>query len=133
MKNTEGIIKILIVDDSQVIRLLLQAIFNAEPDLEVIGAAKNGEEAVKMARLLKPDLITMDIRMPIMDGFEATENIRANEGSDFHLPIIAVTANAMSSDKQRCLDVGMDDYLKKPISPEAIRMMINRWTSLDLS
>ena len=71
--------------------------------------------------------------MPIMDGFEATENIRAKEGSDFHLPIVAVTANAMSSDKQRCFDVGMDDFLKKPISPEAIRMMINRWTSLDLS
>lgn len=84
--------------------------------------ANNGIEAVAQARQQHLDLILMDLQMPEMGGLEATRLIREHEASmGIHTPIIAMTANAMSEDRQRCLDAGMDDYMAKPLKTEILR------------
>jgi CheY-like chemotaxis protein len=78
--------------------------------------ATNGREAVDATRSQPVDLILMDVQMPEMSGFEATAAIRASEeGSNRHMPIVALTAHAMKGDVERCLEAGMDGYLAKPI------------------
>ena len=89
---------------------------------------RNGREAVDAVSTAQYDLVLMDCQMPEMDGFEATQKIRARESHGRRIPIVALTANAMDSDRQRCLDAGMDDFLTKPISPEALRASVERWT-----
>jgi CheY-like chemotaxis protein len=77
--------------------------------------ARNGKEAVEMALTEKPDLILMDIKMPLMDGLEATRQIRSQVRE---LPIVALTANAFDSDRQQALEAGCNDFLPKPINAE---------------
>jgi two-component system, sensor histidine kinase and response regulator len=92
--------------------------------------ARNGVEAV--AKLTQPDhtyqLVLMDCQMPQMDGFEATRQIRAHEQADGgHIPIIAMTAQAIKGDQARCLAAGMDDYLSKPVHLQDLRQILMRW------
>lgn len=77
--------------------------------------AYNGLEALNAFRSNKYDLILMDCQMPILDGYEATQEIRKIEGEDSHIPIVAMTANAMPKDREKCLNIGMDEYISKPI------------------
>ncbi len=88
--------------------------------------AANREEAVAMWSDLPYDIVFMDRQMPEMDGFAATGVIRDREG-DRHTPIVAITTNAMEGDRERCLAAGMDDYITKPASLEALRRAIARW------
>jgi two-component system, sensor histidine kinase and response regulator len=67
--------------------------------------------------------------MPQMDGFEATRRIRTLDGAAARTPIVALTANAFAGDRERCLDSGMDDYLSKPVQPEALRAALCQWVS----
>ena len=76
-------------------------------------------------------MLFMDCQMPVMDGFEATKRIRSSASIDATIPIIAVTANAMSGDEQLCLDAGMNDYLSKPISLDQIRLVVQKWLPAD--
>ena len=85
-------IRILIVDDSATIRTLLKAIFESDPEMLVVGMASNGVEAAAQTALLKPDVITMDILMPVMNGFEATRRIMAENPT----PIVVVTSHVDS-------------------------------------
>ena len=71
----------------------------------------------------------MDVQMPEMDGFEATMEIRRREGNRRHIPIIALTANAMKGDRERCLQAGMDDYVSKPIDPRQLAEALALWTA----
>ncbi|MGA1197012.1 MAG: ATP-binding protein, partial [Candidatus Latescibacterota bacterium] len=116
---------ILTVEDNPTNQLFTQQI------LEKLGCrvivAKNGQEAVSHCKKNTFDLILMDGQMPVMDGFEATQIIRKHEAiHNKHTPIIALTAHALSDDRKRFLDAGMDDYLSKPFTPGQLIDTINR-------
>jgi CheY-like chemotaxis protein/signal transduction histidine kinase len=92
-------------------------------------AVANGAEAVKALESLPYDLVLMDVLMPEMDGFEATRQIRNPYSMvrNHQIPIIAMTANAMKGDREKCLEVGMNDYLSKPVSPQALADVLEEW------
>lgn len=92
-------------------------------------AVANGEEAVTALETIPYDLALMDMQMPVMDGIAATRRIRAPESSVLNreIPIIAMTANALQGDRERCLEAGMNDYLAKPVSPDALAAMLSKW------
>ncbi len=92
-----------------------------------VSVANNGREAIQALAQSPYDLVFMDCQMPEMDGFEATVTIRRNEGRTKHTTIIALTANAMQGDQERCLAAGMDDYLSKPFTQEKLRKVLLRW------
>jgi CheY-like chemotaxis protein len=92
-----------------------------------VDVAGNGLEAVRMVEQLSYDLVFMDCQMPEMDGYEATAEIRRRQGSSKHTPIVAMTANAMQGDRERCIDAGMDDYVAKPVKKEAVSEAIEKW------
>lgn len=93
-----------------------------------VDVASSGREAVEAAALRRYDLILMDVQMPERDGFEATAAIRAREQeSGIRTPIVAMTAHVMSGDRARCIEAGMDDYLPKPISAQAISAILTRY------
>lgn len=108
--------KILVVDDTEWNRDLLVQLL--EDDYAVIEAV-DGEQGVKAAEQDKPDLILMDLGMPVMDGWEATRRIKANDALK-HIPIIAVTSHAMVGDEIDARKAGCDDYLPKPIDEAAL-------------
>ncbi|HZJ73329.1 MAG TPA: response regulator, partial [Perlabentimonas sp.] len=86
-----------------------------------IEIANNGKEALDRFGTSRFDIILMDIQMPIMNGIVATKKIREIESnSNFHIPIIAITANALLGDKEECLAAGMDDYISKPFQIEIL-------------
>jgi two-component system sensor histidine kinase/response regulator len=91
--------------------------------------AENGVQALEALSQETFDLVLMDCMMPEMDGYEATGCIRrGSQGiTQTNVPIIAMTANAMEGDRQRCLNAGMDDYLSKPVRPPELREMLAKW------
>jgi len=122
--------QVLLVEDDEVSRKIVSIIL-LKKGLEV-HIAKNGKEAVEMVEKQALDLIFMDINMPYMDGYSAVTLIRRQEEMlNRHIPIIALTAYALKGDKEKCLAIGMDDYLSKPVDINALNVVIDRW--LDLS
>ena len=121
-------VSILIAEDNDFNMLLIKAIVGKTiPSAEII-EAKNGKEAVVLWLIEQPNLILMDMQMPIMSGIEATMKIREHEKKNGeHVPIIALTAGALLEEKEKCLNAGMDDFLTKPIEPEKlIKVMIGK-------
>ena len=104
--------KILVAEDNDSNFILMTYILKKFYQFE---RAKNGQEAVDMVERGEYDLVLMDIKMPIMDGLEATKKIKETHPS---LPIIALTANAFDSDRQMAFDAGCDEFLSKPISSD---------------
>jgi CheY-like chemotaxis protein len=94
-------------------------------------AVANGEEALTALASIPYDLVLMDVQMPVMDGFQATRRIRDPRSSvlNHRIAIIAMTANAMQGDRERCIEAGMDDYISKPITPQALAALLERWIS----
>ena len=109
------------IDNRRLIARLLNRL-----GLNVI-TAKNGKEAVELALEHSPELILLDIQMPEMDGYETTKRIRGHLNFK-EVPIIAMTANAMPGDKQRCIEAGMNDHIPKPFEPETVANTILEWT-----
>lgn len=106
-------LRILIVEDSSVVALLLKAIFQQQTDMQVVGHAKNGREGVQLAHDLKPDVITMDIRMPVMDGFEATRMIM----EESPIPIVVVSSSVDNEELRitfRAIEEGALAVMEKP-------------------
>jgi len=117
-------VNVLIVEDNEVNQLVLKS-FVVKMGYQS-QSAMNGLEALKLIKENQFDIILMDCQMPVMDGFDATKQIRRQEKSGSHTPIIAVTANAMEGDRERCLKAGMDDYLKKPVSLDKLKSTMNK-------
>jgi len=118
---------ILLVEDTDVIaELTTEYLLHKGYDV-IIG--RNGVEGLNLAKQHHPDLILMDVMMPIMDGFEAAQNIR-KDSSLLNTPIIALTALAMAGDSERCLAAGMNDYLSKPIQMQDLALMIEKYLAV---
>ena len=105
---------ILLADDHRIVREGLRTLLSQQPEMEVVGEAADGREAVSQALLLRPGVVVMDIAMPELNGVEATRRIRSEPGLA-HVPIIAMTAQVMPGDQERCLAAGVDDFVGKPI------------------
>lgn len=118
--------RILVVEDNLDNRRILVYRLKRIGDFEIVEAS-NGQEALDLIRTGPvPDLIFMDLKMPVMDGWEATRRIRELELGQ-RIPIIALTAQAMAGDEQKALAAGCDDYLAKPIvDPNIVRVKIER-------
>ena len=119
--------KILIVEDNPVNRMVVTNLVGSD-DYETV-IAENGAEAVDLFTKSAPDIVLMDLSMPVMDGLEATRRIRAMEKERglSRTPIIATTAHVLEEDRQRCRDAGMDDFVAKPIKKTAIDGVLERW------
>ncbi len=116
---------ILVVEDNRINqKVLSRQLINLGYAIEV---AENGEEAVAKVKNRRYDLIFMDVQMPVMDGFQATQEIRGLGADSSSTPIVAVTANAFQSEKDKCFSSGMDDYLTKPVDKERLREALRRW------
>ena len=118
--------RVLLVEDNPVNQLLATTLLKRAGSIYTL--AENGQEAVTAVQNEVFDLVLMDIQMPIMDGFEATRQIRQIYESD-KLPIIGLTANAMVQDKEACMAVGMNDFVAKPFKAETLYSAMHRWHS----
>ncbi len=120
-------IRILVAEDNVVnqkvaVRLLKKLGYRCE-------VANNGREAIDALERTNFHLVLMDCQMPELDGMAATKQIREREkSSGAHMPVIAMTANAMQGDRELCLEAGMDDYISKPVNPEALSAVLEKWT-----
>jgi CheY-like chemotaxis protein len=119
-------IKILLVEDNQINQKI--TLLTLKPLVNSIDTASNGKEALDKFGTASYDLILMDIQMPVMSGLIAAEKIRDLESStNTHVPIIAITANAMLGDKEKCISAGIDDYISKPFQPSVLLDKIKRF------
>jgi hypothetical protein len=118
-------LRILLVEDHPINQLLATTLLKKWGHHVVL--AKNGQEAVDLFPGAVWDLVLMDMQMPVMGGLDATRLIRASEPASQRTPIIAMTANAMESDRQACLDAGMDAHLAKPFSAAALQTVIQQY------
>jgi signal transduction histidine kinase/ligand-binding sensor domain-containing protein/DNA-binding response OmpR family regulator len=124
-KSLGGTLRVLVAEDNVVnqkvaIRMLERLGLRAD-------VAANGRETVRMYELLPYDLVFMDCQMPEMDGYEASREIRRREGPGRKVPIIAMTADAMSGCREQCIEAGMDDFIAKPVAMEALFGAVQKW------
>ncbi len=117
------ILKILLAEDNTANQLLAKRLL--EKQGHTVVPVGNGREAVGALAMQEFDLVLMDIMMPEMDGLQATARIREGErATGAHIPIVAVTANAMAGDREKCLAAGMDAYVTKPLKPAELLKVI---------
>nr|WP_314898002.1 PAS domain S-box protein [uncultured Flavobacterium sp.] len=127
LKNPKKI-KIMIVEDNKVNMLLLKTILKNLYSNATISEIPNGKDAVDQFEILNPDIILMDIQMPIMNGYEAAKEIR-NLKTGQNIPIIAITAGTEKEEKDKCIEAGMNDYISKPIIKGIIEETLSKWTN----
>ena len=122
--------RVLLAEDNEVNTMLACAILEAGG--YTVECVVNGQEAVEAVRTRSFDLVLMDMQMPVMDGLQATSLIRALPGAAGATPIVAMTANAMRKDQDACLAAGMNDFISKPIDPDAFLRVVARYMAVDL-
>jgi len=121
---------VLLAEDNEINQRVVEQMLVDTPIRLTLAA--NGREAVELYRDIGADVILMDISMPEMDGYEAAILIRAyeSEKQKNHTPIVALTAHVMKGDREKCLQVGMDDYLPKPVKMDALKRVLFKWIAL---
>lgn len=120
--------RVLLAEDNPINQKL--AIVNLQKAGYSVDAVDTGQQALEKVKSENYSAVLMDVQMPEMDGLEATQNIRQWELTHGkHIPIIAMTAHAMSGDRERCLEAGMDDYVSKPLEPKSLFNVLDRWVS----
>jgi len=122
----DGVKRILLAEDNAINALLTRTLLEAEG--HIVETVQDGQLAVEAMKTSTYDLIFMDMRMPNMDGLEATRKIRTLSNVSKDLPIIALTANAFDDDRNACFDSGMNDFMTKPVSAEELSEMVGQWT-----
>ncbi|MBA4252299.1 MAG: hypothetical protein C0442_11340, partial [Chlorobiaceae bacterium] len=130
LKRARGAYQIILAEDNPVnqkvaLKIISDAGFNIE-------AVENGLEALRAVQLKEYDLILMDIQMPEMDGYTATQKIRELPGNVARTPIIAMTAHALLGDRDKCIEAGMDDYVSKPIKPKDLIKLLDTWLKVNM-
>ncbi|AIC28494.1 sensor histidine kinase/response regulator hybrid protein [Rhizobium etli bv. mimosae str. IE4771] len=129
-KRAAAFVDVLVAEDNEVNQIVFTQILQGTGLSFLV--VNNGQEAVAAWESHVPRIIMMDVSMPVMNGHEATRTIREREkGQGHRVPIIGVTAHALESDRELCLDAGMDDYMSKPISPELLEEKIRQWLGKD--
>lgn len=123
--------KILVAEDNQLNMFLISEVLN-KMGLEVIQAG-NGEEAIAKLMEHGPVIVFMDVNMPVMDGYTATQKIRRSPRPYCDVPVIALTADAMKEDRERCLKAGMNDFISKPFRIEELQIVMNNYLPAGLS
>lgn len=118
--------KVLIIEDNKINMLLAKTLIKQIIPNGTIFEAENGKIGVEKFNILHPDLILMDVQMPIMNGYEATQEIRKTTRGR-HIPIIALTAGTVVGEREKCLEVGMNDYASKPILKEVLEEIVSKW------
>ena len=123
--------RVLLVEDNEINRRVALGLLRSRGHQAVV--AENGQEAVNALAEQEFDVVFMDMQMPVMDGYEATTEIRKREHqTGGHIPIVAMTAEALKGDRERCLAAGMDDYVVKPVDPAEMYRAIERFPALCL-
>ena len=117
-------------EDNQVNQAVAEAVLSWAGYAVV--SVKDGRETLEVLAVRDFDLVLMDVQMPEMDGMEATREIRKMAGPKSKIPIIAMTAHALSGDREKCLKAGMNDYVSKPIEPLELKEVIERWMTRKL-
>jgi CheY-like chemotaxis protein len=129
-ENANSGVRILLAEDNAINQKVAQHMLkNLGYRLDVVA---NGWEAVRALEMIDYDLVLMDCMMPDMDGFEATAMIRDADSNvkNHDVPVIAMTANAMKGDREKCIEAGMDDYLAKPVNKHELKSVIERWLAI---
>lgn len=124
-ESTQTSRRVLLAEDNHINAVLASTILKRAG--HAVDVAVNGSEALDALRREDYDIILMDMHMPEMDGLEATQAIRALDGEEARIPIVALTANAMGSEERKCMSAGMDDFLSKPFEPEDLLAVIDKW------
>ncbi len=118
-------LKVLLAEDNPINAVLATTLIRREG--HKVDVAPNGEEAIKAVVAGDYDIVFMDMHMPVLDGLEASRRIRALAAPAGRLPIVALTANATTTDRQRCMAAGMNDFLTKPFEPADLHQMLAKW------
>ena len=130
LKESKDSVKILLVEDYKHSQIIVTRLLKKN-NFESIVVVENGQEAVDEVKNNKYDLILMDMQMPVMNGFEATQRIREMEEYK-NTPIIALTAFAMKGDREKCLDAGATDYIPKPIDSQEFVEKVKHYTDVKM-
>jgi light-regulated signal transduction histidine kinase (bacteriophytochrome)/ActR/RegA family two-component response regulator len=120
--------RILVAEDDLTNQIVIQAMLESQG--LTVDIAESGVRALELLRARRYELILMDCHMPEMDGYETTARIRSGQEPQQNIPIVALTASVLKEDRQRCLDVGMNDYLSKPIKMETLWQTLRKWNCL---
>ena len=119
--------RILVVEDNKINQMvILRMLKNLGHATDV---ADDGDTAVLQVQSAAYDLVLMDVQMPGIDGMEATRRIRTLPGASSRVPIVALTASATTEDRNACLASGMSDYISKPLHPDALQRLLERWSA----